>query len=180
MNLRENIRKILREQPESKKDILKSTLKQSGIDFTSKLMGGIDNIVNVLYDGDIMEFSEDNHMPLAYMSVDKKRLYIHQALVEKLNLKNSGHYNPRGEKELGDFRYGPKNGIEYKFTARLYPTNLQNQPYYKVVGMSGDSGFGYSFITQRNILGLRYRQQIFKQIIDQYNLEPYMKLKTFY
>lgn len=179
MNLRENIRKILREQPESKKDILKSTLKQSGIDFTSKLMGGIDNIVNVLYDGDIMEFSEDNHTPLSYMSVDGMAFYLHEALVNRLGLKNSG-YNPHGEKELGNFSFGANNGIKYKFTARLYPTNLHDQPYYKVIGTSGDSGFGYSFINKRNTFGKRYRQQIFKQIIDQYNLEPYMKLKTFY
>ena len=179
MNLRENIRKILREQPESKKDILKSTLKQSGIDFTSKLMGGIDNIVNVLYDGDIMEFSEDTHTPIVYMSINGDAFYLHEVLVNRLGLKNSG-YNPRGEKELGDFRYGIGYGIGYKFTARLYPTNLHDQPYYKVVGTSGDSGFGYSFITKRNTLGTKYRQQIFKQIIDRYNLEPYMKLKTFF
>jgi hypothetical protein len=29
-------------------------------------------------------------------------------------------------------------------------------------------------------LGLRYRQQIFKQIIDKYDLSKYMGVKTFY
>jgi len=115
------------------------------------------------------------------MSTDKKSLYLHEALVEKLKLKD-GKFMSRDEKELGDFRFGTKDNMMYKFTARLFPTQLvlHNQPYYKVVGLSGDSGFGYGFISQKNILGLRHRQQIFKQIIDKYNLEPYMKLKTFY
>jgi hypothetical protein len=45
---------------------------------------------------------------------------------------------------------------------------------YKVVGASGDSGFGYSFITKRNTLGKRNRQQIFSQIIDKYKLKKYL------
>jgi hypothetical protein len=101
-------------------------------------------------------------------------------LVEKLGLNNNSRPLHRDEKELGDFRFGSKDNMIYKFTARLYPTNLHDQTYYKVVGLSGDSGFGYGFISKKNILGLRNRQQIFKQIIDKYNLEPYMKLKTFY
>ncbi len=187
MNLQENIHRIqsmmggvINEQSDSKKDALKSMLKQSGIQITSKLMGGIDNLINVLYDGDIMMFSEDTHTPLVYMSVDKTALYIHEALVEKLGLNDNLRPLHRGEKELGDFSFGPKGGLRYKFTARLYPTNLHDQPYYKVVGLSGDSGFGYGFISKKNILGSRYRQQIFKQIIDKYNLGPYMELKSFY
>lgn len=186
MNLQENIERIheimggvINEQTESKKEALKSMLKQSGIAVTSKLMGGIDNLITVLYDGDIMGFSEDTHTPLVYMSTDKMALYIHDALVETFGLENSGNMF-RGEKELGNFRFGSKDHMIYKFTARLYPTQLHDQTYYKVVGMSGDSGFGYGFITKKNILGLRNRQQIFKQIIDKYDLEPYMKLKSFY
>ena len=105
-------------------------------------------------------------------------LFIHKVLADRLPVKEL--FN--GDKELGKFRYGSKNslGYTYAFNAVLYPTRLHNQNYYKVVGTSGDSGFGYSFINQRNTLGKRYRQQIFKQIIDKYNLEPYMILKTFY
>ena len=178
--MRDLIKRILREQSESKKDILKDMLKQSGIGVTSKLMGGIDNVINILYDGDIMKFSDDTHTPIAYMSTDEMRLYIHEALVEKLGLKDVTTFLNRREKELGHFRYGSKNSFQYKFTATLIPTTLHDQPYYKVAGMSGDSGFGYSFINTRNTLGKRYRQQIFKQIIDKYGLEPYMQLKTFY
>jgi hypothetical protein len=165
---------VINEQSESKKDAIKSMIKQSGIEVTSKLMGGINNLVTILYDGDIMRFSEDTHTPLVYMSVDKMALYIHELLVEKLGI------NDGLEKSLGHFRFGTKDNMIYQFTARLTPTRLQDQIYYKVVGLSGDSGFGYGFINKKNILGLRHRQQIFKQIIDKYNLEPYMKLKSFY
>jgi hypothetical protein len=170
--------KNLNEQSESKKDALKSMLQQSGIEVTSKLMGGIDNLINVLYDGDVMKFSEDTHTPLAYMSVDEMNLYLHSALVDKLGLENA-NFSSR-EKTLGKFRFGSKNSHLYAFTANLIPARLHDQPYYRVVGTSGDSGFGYGFINKRNTLGKRYRQQIFKQIIDKYNLEPYMQLKTFY
>jgi hypothetical protein len=142
-------------------------------------MGGIDNLISVLYDGDIMKFSEDTHTPLVYMSTDKMNLYIHNALVEEFGLKDLTGLS-RDEKELGDFRFGTKDHMIYKFIARLYPTQLHDQTYYKVAGLSGDSGFGYGFISIKNTLGLRHRQQIFKQIIDKYNLGPYMKLKTFY
>ena len=180
--MRDLIKKILKEQTESKKDVLKSMLQQSGIELTSKLMGGIDNLIKVLYDGDILKFSEDTTTPLAYMSIDKMNLYLHEALVKELGFQDKKYYydGPKTEKELGDFSFGSKNGIKFKFNARLYPTKLHDQPYYKVVGLSGDSGFGYAFINKKNVLGVRYRQQIFKQIIDKYNLEPYMKLKTFY
>jgi hypothetical protein len=40
--------------------------------------------------------------------------------------------------------------------------------------MSGDSGFGYGFLSQRNTLGKRYRQQIFEQIIDKIKLGEFM------
>ena len=171
---------VINEQSDSKKDALKSMLKQSGIAITSKLMGGINNLINVLYDGDIMKFSEDTHTPLAYMGTDKMSLYLHDSLVEELGLNENSRWQHRGEKELGDFRFGTKDNMIYKFTARLLPTQLHDQPYYKVVGLSGDSGFGYGFISKKNILSSRNRQQIFKQIIDKYNLEPYMKLKSFY
>ena len=187
MNLQENIERIheimggvINEQSESKKEALKSMLKQSGMQVTSKLMGGIDNLITVLYDGDIMGFSEDTHTPLVYMSADKMALYIHEAVIEKLGLNDNLRPLNRGEKELGDFRFGAKDHMIYKFTARLLPTNLHNQPYYKVVGTCGDSGFGYGYFTKKETLGVRYRQQIFKQVIDKYNLEPYMKLKSFY
>ena len=154
-------------------------LKQSGEEMKSRLMGGVNNIINFLYDGDIMKYSEDTHTPIVYMSTEKMNLYIHEALVNQLGLEDSMK-GTHGAIALGYFSYGTKNSLGYKFTARLLPTKLHDQPYYKVVGVSGDSGFGYSFISVKNTLGKKYRQQIFQQIIDKYNLAPYMTLQTFY
>jgi hypothetical protein len=113
------------------------------------------------------------------MSLDRMNLYLHKALVDELGIKESKSWHS-DEKELGKFIFGSKNGHEFSFNARLRPHRLHDQTYYKVLGTSGDSGFGYSFITKKNTLGVRYRQQIFKQIIDKYDLSKYMGVKTFY
>lgn len=176
--MRNLIKKIIREQSESKKEEIKSMIKQSGLNVIVKMIGGFDNLINIAYDGDIIKFSEDTTTPLVYKSVDRMNLYIHESLVERLGLENNPYDND--EKELGDFTFGSQKGLKYRITTKLYGTKLHDQKYYKVIGRSGDYGFGYTFIDERNILGVTYRQQIFKQIIEKYNLEPYMQIKTFY
>ena len=173
VNMKDLIRKILREQTESKKDAIKSMIKKSGLETAAKVMGGVDSLIKILYDGDMIKFSEETNTPLAYMSLDKMNLYLHEALVNELALKDT-QWGSRNEKELGKFAYGSKNGLKYAFSATLTPSRLHDQKYYRVVGTSGDSGFGYSFINKRNILGKRYRQQIFNQIIDKYKLQEYL------
>ena len=176
--MKELIRKILKEETSvDQKETIQDLIKDFGYETAIKYLGGVDNFINIMYDGDLIKFSKDTRTPMAYISSIELNLYLHEALVKKLNFEDAVW---RGEKELGNFTFGSKNDIQYKFRANLLPTRLHNQTYYKVVGTSGDSGFGYGYITKRNTLGKRYRQQIFKQIIDKYNLEPYMKVKTFY
>jgi len=171
--------KFISEDRESKIENIKQLIKDPNQFETIIKMMGIENLIKIVYDGDIIKFSEGTTTPLAYMSTDRMNLYIHKALVDELGLKDIG-WAGRNEKELGKFAYGSKNGLRYAFNATLAPTRLHNQNYYRVVGTSGDSGFGYSFINKKNILGVRYRQQIFKQIIDKYDLTKYMGVKTFY
>jgi len=171
--------KFISEDRESKIENIKQLIKDPNQFETIIKMMGIENLIKIVYDGDIIKFSEGTTTPLAYMSADRMNLYIHKALVDELGLKDIG-WAGRNEKELGKFAYGSKNGLRYAFNATLAPTRLHNQNYYRVVGTSGDSGFGYSFINKKNILGVRYRQQIFKQIIDKYDLTKYMNVKTFY
>ena len=171
--------KFISEDRESKIENIRQLIKDPNQFETMVKVMGIENIIKIAYDGDIIKFSEDTTTPLAYMSTDRMNLYIHKALVDELGLKDIG-WAGRNEKELGKFAYGSKNGLRYAFNATLAPTRLHNQNYYRVVGTSGDSGFGYSFINKKNILGVRYRQQIFKQIIDKYDLSKYMNVKTFY
>ena len=176
--MKELIRKILKEETSvDQKEIIQDIMNEFGYETAIKYLGGVDNFINIMYDGDLIKFSKDTRTPMAYISSIELNLYLHEALVKKLNFEDAVW---RGEKELGNFTFGSKNDIQYKFRANLLPTRLHNQTYYKVVGTSGDSGFGYYGFTKRNTLGKRYRQQIFKQIIDKYGLEPYMKLKTFY
>ena len=183
MNLQQSIRKILKEETEipvdNDKDLIDDLVKEYGMETAIKYLGGINNYISIRYDGDLIKFSEETTTPIAYLSTDGMSLYLHEALVNELGLKDY-KYGSVIEKELGDFRFGPKNRSGYKITSRLRPTRLHNQLYYQVVGISGDSGFGYGGINQRNILGKRYRQQIFKQIMDKYDLPKYMKVQTFY
>jgi hypothetical protein len=173
--------KFISEDRESKIENIKQLIKDPNQFETIIKMMGIENLIKIVYDGDIIKFSEGTTTPLAYMSADRMDLYLHAALVEELGL-NDLTWSKRNEKELGKFRYGSKNslGYTYAFNAVLYPTRLHNQNYYRVVGTSGDSGFGYGFISKKNTLGVRHRQQIFKQIIDKYDLTKYMEVKTFY
>ena len=172
------IKKILREEIETKKEAIKSMIKKSGLETAARVMGGINNIIDIVYDGDLLKFSKDVTIPIVYMSTDGMNLYLHSALVDQLGIRDSS--NPNDQYYLGKFIYGSKNGHEYSIHTRLEPPRLHDQQYYRVVGSSGDSGFGYSYITKRNTLGKRYRQQIFKQIIDKYDLLKYMTVKTFY
>ena len=64
--MRDLIKGILREESDSKKDAIKSLIKTSGMETTSKMMGGFNNIVNIVYGGDIKKFSEDTTTPLVY------------------------------------------------------------------------------------------------------------------
>jgi hypothetical protein len=168
--MKQLIRKILKE--ETFKDEVKRRIADDGVEATAPLFGGVENLVNVLYDGDIKQFYKENNYVPFKISNDGMSMYIDDLLVHSLNLPD----HSKKEKILGDFVYGPKDFLRYKLTARLYSgiTSGNGQKLSKVVGVSGDSGFGYSFITKRNTLGKRNRAQIFQQIIDKYDLNSYL------
>lgn len=157
----------------SLKDSIKEIINDEGVTAATELFGGMNNLIKTVYKGDIKEFSKDTGTKLAWISIDGTRMFIHEVLIDELGLEDTSWIS-RPEKKLGDFKFGPKNGAQYKFTSRVAPITINGQPYYKVVGTSGDSGFGYGFISPKNQLGKRYRGQIFQQIIDKYNLQEYM------
>jgi hypothetical protein len=110
----------------------------------------------------------------AYKISSEPNLYIDDEVVQNLGLPDSNFILSRGEKNLGNFRW-TSSGIPYRFTASLYPiTYSDGKKMWRVMGTSGDHGFGYSWITKRNTLGKRARMQIFKQIIDRYNLDRFI------
>jgi hypothetical protein len=176
-NMKDLIKTIIKEetdQIEDKKSNLKNKLKnivdEFGIDQAIKIVGGIENYIKIVYDGDLKNFFKESGINPYYMS-SEPNLYLDDMLVQLMELPEKGF--SKKEKSLGDFRW-TSNGTNYRFTASLYPiTYSDGRKMWRVIGHSGDSGFGYSFITKRNTLGKRARLQIFQQIIDKYDLNKY-------
>ncbi len=167
------IKQILREELTSTQEKLSRLTKSLGVEGAAEFVGGIDRYINIMYGGDFEKFVKDNDIDVVKFGSDGMSMYFHPIIVELMGLKN-GHW--MDEKILGRFSYGSPNGLRYSISTNLHPLKRNGEiTEYKVVGMSGDSGFGYSGISKRNTLGKRYRQQIFKQIIDKYNLQKYIK-----
>ena len=136
-----------------------------------KLFGGTRNILK-LFNNDLKEFYKvTGYSPYKFDSISMN-MYIDNLLLESLNLEDSWD---KKEKELGDFRW-TSGGMNYKFTAHASSPFISHrgQELRRVVGTCGDHGFGYYFITKRNTIGKRGRKQIFKQIIEKYNLDSYL------
>jgi hypothetical protein len=166
------IHKILNEEVESRKEKLKMLVQQSGVEYASKMIGGVNKLIDLAYDGDLKNYFEENNLK-PYRISSQPNLYISDIVVEKSDLKDAPFSRGR-EKELGKFSW-VSGGITYSFTAYIRREEYDSGKVdWRVVGQSGDSGFGYSFISQRNTLGKRARMQIFKQIIEKYNLDSYL------
>lgn len=176
MELREHIRKVLMEYDDSQEEKVRELINNVGLDNTVKMLGGYENIIKLGYDGDIKKFAELNGIRLVYINevAESSNMYIHNSLVQRLNLES--YVSSDKELKLGKFTFSRgKNGTKYSFNARLYPLLVNGVlHYWRVVGMSGTSGFGYSFISKKETLGKTFRRQIFNQIIDKYDLAKYM------
>jgi hypothetical protein len=153
---------------------IKRVLKDKGLEYALDFFGGKDNLVNLAYGGDFEKFALDQNIPLVELSPDKKTLTIHEYIVSKLKLKKGSLLN--NQPPLGRFRYGPKSE-DYVVDAYLnkIPRVTPTGDYYRIIAVGGDYGFGFFGISQKNTLGVRYREQIYKQIIDKYKLEKYLK-----
>jgi hypothetical protein len=168
--MRELIRKILNES--IVKDQVKQLIDDEGLAGAIEYIGGADNLIKILYNGDIMKYYEETGFRPIRLTIDPN-LYIDDLIVQKLNLP-SIRFSGQDMKDLGEFSW-TTNGHTYKFNAQLIPRDLYSgQKIWRVVGQSGDYGFGYSFITKRNTLGKRARTQIYNQIIDKYDLQEYL------
>ena len=166
--MRDLIRRIIKEQIVDKKQMLQDLVKSSGFNTGVKMVGGPENYIRLMYGGDFNKFVQDNNIQVARISDDGMNMYLDPMFVDLMMLDNSNF----GGKKLGKFRFGSKDGLNYSFNAELLPVRSNGEIIrYRVVGTSGDFGFGYSFITKRNTLGKRNRQQIFSQIMDKYGLQ---------
>jgi hypothetical protein len=142
---------------------LRNIIVKHGYETAIKTVG-FKNLIKILYNN-IYEFYVDNKIK-PYILRDSS-LMIEDRFIQYLDLQDDW-YN---QKKLGEFTW-ISGGHKYRFTARLQPLKIMgNVTHWKVVGTCGDFGFGYSYISKKNTIGNRGRQQIFKQIIEKYNLD---------
>ena len=138
----------------------------------AKYVGGIKNLVDIAYDKDIKKFSDETNTKIR-ISNDGMNMYFPDTLVQLLGFEDIDGSGK--EKKLGDFIY-KKEGMKFRFNGRLMKTSFSDKPIeWRVVGTGGSYGIGYGFLTKKETFGIRTRRQIFKDIIDKLNLEPYMK-----
>lgn len=171
------IRHIIKEETDqvenkklSSKDKLKTILDNFGFEYAARAVGGIDNYVRIAFDGDLKKFYQESGME-PYTITSQPNLYIDDLIVKMLDLPDTDY--TKKEKVLGKVSW-TSGGIRYQFNARLYLNEYDSgKKMWRVVGTSGDYGFGYGYISQKNILGKRAKMQIFKQVIDKYKLDKY-------
>ena len=138
----------------------------------AEYVGGIKNLVDIAYDGDVKKFSDETNTKIR-ISNDGMNMYFPDTLVQLLGFEDIDGSGK--EKKLGDFTY-KKEGMKFRFNGRLMRTPSSYKPTeWRVVGTGGSYGFGYGFFNKKETFGIRIRQQIFKDIINKLNLEPYMK-----
>jgi hypothetical protein len=153
---------------EEKVDKLRELIKREGPNYVANLVGGFDTLLKVVFNGDLKTYYKyTGYVPYKF-STNGEVMYIDELLIETLNLEDRGK-----EKKLGDFRW-ISAGMNYKVTAYAIVGGIKTQTgqiLRKVAGISGDSGFGYNYV--KHNIGKRGRAQIFKQIIDKYDLKSY-------
>lgn len=63
-----------------------------------------------------------------------------------------------------------QSGGKYTMLVYFYPTTLSNGVLsYKVIGRSGDYGWGFRWLSNKNVFGKQVRNQIFRKIIEDIN-----------
>jgi len=171
------IKSLLFEQEEETSkfgDKMKDMLWSMDINRAQRYVGGYKNYVDIMFDGDIDNFFEEKGIEPYYITDDGMNMYLHDAFIDVLGLRPTGWRNGR---KLDSFTW-KRAGINYRLDVTLIPTDpndffnspLKDGKYWKVIGRSGDYGWGFPFTTKRQTIGKRGRQQIFKQIIDRFGL----------
>ena len=169
--IKEGLREVVKES-EDDKELLKSIIDDFGVKDAIKYAGGVKDYIDIMFDGDVKKYFEDRNLNAYYITKSGMDMYLSDDLVSVLDLPNSGK-----DKLLGDFVW-KSSGIRFKITAFLkeqskgyiQPEGFQEQKMWRVMGKSGDSGWGFPFLTKRETIGVRGRQQVFKQIIQKLGL----------
>lgn len=150
------------------KERLKELSREQGLETAIEFVGDIKTYIKIAYDGNLIDFFKEEKVKPYEIKGDSPTMYIHPLIVESLKLR---YYRP-DELELGKFKYGLY--YNYAINTRLIKIKyLDKNVKYKVVGISGDYGFGLSHFNRGNTLGKRDRMRIYEQIIDKYDLDKY-------
>ena len=156
---------------------LRDQIKTLGVSEVCKLIGGVETLLKVAFNGDLKEFYKSTgFVPYKFDSTGEN-MFIDNLLIESLNLDDVSNQRYDSGKKLGDFRW-VSSGMNFKVNTILSSPfkSINGQELRRVIGRSGDYGFGdsYAGISKRNTIGIRGRKQIFKQIIEKYNLDSYL------
>ena len=157
--MKDLIKKILKEETKEPSDNdLKGLYNEIGWYQIVRMFGSVSNYIKMVYGGNLKEFyKNENVRPYYIREGNEVNMYFDDNLVQHLNLEDFNE----DEKKLGKFKFGKKNDTQYSIDARLRKVNhLTGKVVWRVV-MSGSSG------------AKTYRNQIYQQIIDKYNLKDY-------
>lgn len=172
------IKSLLFEQEEETSKFgnkLKDLLWSMDVNAGQKYVGGYKNYIDIMFDGDIDKFFEEKGIKPYYITQDGMDMYLHESFVDVLGLRPIGWKDGR---ILGSFTWKSR-GTNYRLDVTLIPKvgtsfgqpgDFDRQKYWRVIGRSGDSGWGFPYMRKRETIGKRGRQQIFKQIIDRFKL----------
>ena len=158
---------------------LRERIKNLGLSEVAKLMDlDIKQLIKIAFNNDLKEFYK--HSDYIPYTIDNfyGGMLIDKILIDSLNLEDRPHWS-NSEKKLGHFIFGTKNGQKYVFNARVTGKAINHrngQEFMLVAGMCVDLGlgFGYGDLKEKEKLGKRAQSQIFKQIIEKYNLDSYL------
>jgi hypothetical protein len=158
MNIQEQIKRILREES-NRKETFRDYAKSNGLKFVFMMVGGPENYIRAVYNGDIKEYFRNEEVEPYYIKRvgQEINMYIDDVIVKHLNLE---------DKVLGKFFYGSG------YTVEAVLISVKGDKW-RVAAVGGSRGFGYHYINKRDELGSKFRQQIFQQIINKYNLNDY-------
>lgn len=172
------IRSLILEQEEETiskfNNPMKDNLWAMDVHTAQKYVGGYKNYIDIMFDGDIDKYFEELGQKKYYIPNNGMEMYINDAFIDVLGLRPTGWKNSR---ELGAFTW-TSGGMNYRIDVFVTPTprsyfgleQPEDQKFWRVIGKSGDSGWGFPFILKKHTIGKRGRQQIFKQIIERFGL----------
>ena len=157
---------------------LRDQIKTLGVSEVCKLIGGGETLLKVAFNGDLKEFYKSTgFVPYKFDSTGEN-MFIDNLLIESLNLDDVSNQRYDSGKKLGDFIWISSGNRGFKVNTILSSPfkSVNGQELRRVIGRSGDYGFGDSYggISKKNTIGKRGRTQIFKQIIEKYKLNSYI------